>query len=261
MRVIITPSAELLAQEASRIVAKQLQRKPASVLGLATGTTPITLYQQLVRLYQQGILSFKQVISFNLDEYYLLAGSHPQSYRYFMDQHLFNAVDINPTNTHVPACLAGEDPQQCAVGYELAIQAAGGIDLQILGIGANGHIGFNEPGSSLASRTRLKTLTAKTLTDNSRLFQADEYQPDLAMTMGVGTILEAKQIVILASGAQKATAVQQMILGPMSANCPASALQMHPNVIAIIDEQAAAKLDHADYFRLAETNALSLLQS
>lgn len=259
MRVIITPSAEQLAQEASGIVLQQLQRKPASVLGLATGSTPIALYQQLVSLYQQGKVSFKDVVTFNLDEYYLLAESHPQSYRYFMAQHLFNAVDINPLNTHLPSCLAGEDPQQCAIGYELAIQAAGGIDLQILGIGANGHIGFNEPGSSLASRTRLKTLTAKTLVDNSRMFQPDEYQPDLAMTMGVGTILEAKQIVILASGVQKADAVQQMILGAMSANCPASVLQMHPNVIAIIDEAAATKLSNADYFRLAENKAQSLL--
>lgn len=258
MRVIITGSAEQLAEAGCQIVARQLQQKPHSVLGLATGSTPIMLYQQLVNLHRQGKLSFKDVTSFNLDEYYLLEGTHPQSYRYFMNEYLFNAVDIDLASTHLPACLAGEDPQQSAVGYELAIQAAGGIDLQILGIGANGHIGFNEPGSSLASRTRLKTLTAKTLADNSRMFRPDEYQPDLAMTMGVGTILEAKQIVILASGAQKADAVQHMVLGAVSARCPASALQLHPNVTLIIDEPAAAKLDHADYFRQAERKAQTL---
>lgn len=258
MRVIITEHAAELAARATQVIIEQIHKKDNSVLGLATGTTPIILYKSLCHAYKGGEVSFRQVSTFNLDEYYNLPPSHHQSYRYFMDEHLFSNIDILPENTFLPTCMADEDALEQGSKYETLIAERGGIDLQLLGIGANGHIGFNEPGSSLASRTRLKTLTQKTLADNSRLFSEGEYQPDMAMTMGVGTIMDSRQILLIASGVSKAKAIKDMMFGSVSAACPASVLQMHPNVIVIVDKEAAACIDDKEYFDLAESKMQQL---
>ncbi len=186
--------------------------------------------------------------TFNLDEYVGLDPRHPQSYRRFMEEHLFRHVDLEPARTHLPDGMR-ENPHEAGPEYEARIRAAGGIDLQILGIGANGHIGFNEPTSSLGSRTRVKTLTAKTLEDNRRFFRDGEFQPRLAITMGIATIMEARKIVLLATGRAKADAVRHAVEGPVTSLCPASALQWHPNTTVVIDREAAEKLEYMDYYR------------
>ncbi len=169
-----------------------------------------------------------------------------------MQTHLFNQIDIDPQNTHLPACSDGQNPRLVGQDYEQRIAAAGGIDLQILGIGSNGHIGFNEPTSSLASRTRLKTLTAQTMADNSRLFQPEEVQPTMAMTMGIATIMQARYVLLLATGRAKAAAVQQMVCGPVSAYCPASVLQFHEHAIVVLDKDAASLIADQQYLKVAE---------
>ncbi|MFC3854123.1 glucosamine-6-phosphate deaminase [Salinispirillum marinum] len=251
MKVIILPDAQAVAEYAATQIQQQIARRADSVLGLATGSTPLHTYAQLIERVRRGKLSFRAVRTFNLDEYLGLAADHPQSYRSFMDQHLFSHIDINRENTYVPDGMA-TDPQQACADYELAIRAAGGIDLQLLGLGRNGHIGFNEPSSSLGSRTRIKTLTSATIADNARFFHADEFQPHLSITMGIGTILEARQITLLATGESKAPAVQAMIEGAISAACPASILQMHPNVTVVIDEAAAQQLKMRDFYQHIE---------
>ena len=251
MKVIILPDAQAVAEYAAVQIQQQIARRADSVLGLATGSTPLHTYAQLIERVRRGELSFRAVRTFNLDEYLGLAADHPQSYRSFMDQHLFSHIDINRENTYVPDGMAA-DPQQACADYELAIRAAGGIDLQLLGLGRNGHIGFNEPSSSLGSRTRIKTLTAATIADNARFFRPDEFQPHLSITMGIGTILEARQITLLATGESKGPAVQAMIEGAISAACPASILQMHPNVTVVIDEAAAQQLTMRDFYQHIE---------
>ncbi|MFH1747281.1 MAG: glucosamine-6-phosphate deaminase [Planctomycetota bacterium] len=248
MEIIITETTDQMSRLAADMIERQLLRKPSSVLGLATGSTPTGLYQELVRRHKEEVLDFSKVISFNLDEYLDLSPSHSQSYRYFMDQHLFNHVNIDACNIHVPYGHAEEVEEFCE-WYEQEIKRAGGIDLQILGIGADGHIAFNEPGSSLGSRTRLKTLTRQTIEDNSRFFDDPEEVPRFAITMGVGTILEAERILLLASGANKAAIVAQAIEGPITAQVSASALQMHREVTVIVDEQAGSQLKRADYYK------------
>lgn len=251
MQVVIKPDAAAVAEYGASIFIRQISQKPNSVLGLATGSTPLALYQQLIKACQAHTLSFQQVKTFNLDEYLGLSADHPQSYRYFMQQQLFNHLDINPANTAVPAGSAA-DPIQACQDYEQQILAAGGIDLQLLGLGRNGHIGFNEPSSGLRSRTRIKTLTKETIADNARFFTADEYQPHLSITMGIGTILDARQVVLLATGESKAAAVKAMIEGPLSASCPASALQLHQHAVVVLDEAAASQLDNIDFYRHIE---------
>lgn len=256
MKVIIQPDADAVATYGADVFQRQLQHKPSSVLGLATGSTPVALYRQLIERNRRGQISFRQVTSFNLDEYLGLAASHPQSYRQFMHEQLFSHIDIDPANTHVPAGDAA-DPHRACRDYETTITTAGGIDLQLLGIGRNGHIGFNEPSSSLGSRTRIKTLTRETIADNARFFAEDEYQPHLSITMGIGTILEARQILLLATGAGKAEAIAAAVEGPLSAACPASALQLHPQVIIVVDEAAASQLrDTAFYKHIEQQNQL-----
>ena len=200
MQIVILDTPEQVADYGADRFADQLKHKPDSVLGLATGSTPIALYNALIARVQRGELSFAKARTFNLDEYLGLAGTHLQSYRYFMNEHLFRHLDIDLANTAVPDG-ATEEPLAACDAYEAAIKAAGGIDLQLLGIGRNGHIGFNEPSSSLASRTRVKTLTPDTVKANQRFFEAGEFQPHLSITMGIGTIMEARQILLLASGA------------------------------------------------------------
>jgi glucosamine-6-phosphate deaminase len=248
MEIIIAETTDEMSRLAADMIERQLLRKPSSVLGLATGSTPVGLYEELVRRRQEKGMDFSKVITFNLDEYLDLSPSHPQSYRYFMDQHLFKHINLDPKNIHVPYGHAGEVEEFCE-WYEEEIKRAGGIDIQVLGIGADGHIAFNEPGSSLGSRTRLKTLTKQTIDDNARFFDNPEEVPRFAITMGVGTILEAKEILLLASGDQKAEIVAQALEGPITAQVSASALQMHRHVTVIVDSAAGSKLQRADYYR------------
>lgn len=248
MEIIIAANYDEMSKLAGDMIERQLLRKPSSVLGLATGSTPVGLYKDLVRRHKGEVLDFSKVVTFNLDEYLDLAPSHPQSYRYFMDQNLFKHINLDPKNIHVPYGHAGEVEEFCE-WYEQEIKRAGGIDIQILGIGADGHIAFNEPGSSLGSRTRLKTLTKQTIEDNARFFAHAEEVPRFAITMGVGTILEAKEIILLANGAKKAAIVAEALEGPITAQVSASALQLHRHVTVILDAEAGSKLRRADYYK------------
>jgi glucosamine-6-phosphate deaminase len=250
VEVIITANYDELSRSAANYVSRQIRNKPGTVLGLATGSTPVGTYRELVRLHREERLDFSRVVTFNLDEYVGLEPSHPQSYRYFMDQHLFNHVNIPKWNIYVPNGRAQQIEEYCQ-WYENQIRLHGGIGLQILGIGSEGHIGFNEPGSSLASRTRLKTLTEQTVKDNARFFGAAAQVPRFAITMGVGTILEAREIILLASGANKAEIIAAAVEGPVTAQVTASALQMHARVTVMVDEPAAAHFKRADYYRWA----------
>ncbi len=260
MQVIIFDNAQQVAENAAEWVAELINKKSNPVLGLATGSTPISLYQELVNKYKAGELSFSNTTSFNLDEYLGINEKNQQSYRHFMNEHLFDHVDINKAKTFLPTCNQGENPREQGLAYEDKIAQAGGIDLQILGIGANGHIGFNEPSSSLTSRTRIKTLTQQTLNDNSRLFAANEFQPTLAMTMGIATILDASYVLLMATGKNKAKAVNDMITGPLSAVCPASALQLHENAIVLLDKEAASELKDQEYYVWADKKNVKINQ-
>ncbi len=248
MEVIIKPDAEAVSKEAAALFQRQLALKPASVLGLATGSTPLGFYRELVHRHLAGHLDCAHATTFNLDEYVGLSGDHPMSYRAYMREHLFSHLNVRPERTHVPDGLATDIAVHCE-DYEDEIRHAGGIDLQLLGIGSDGHIGFNEPSSSLSSRTRLKTLTPRTIADNARFFGSEAEVPRHVITMGVGTIMEARQIVVLAMGSAKAAAVAATAEGPLTADVPASILQMHPRCVLIVDEAAAGQLRRADYYR------------
>ncbi len=257
MLVILKREAGEIYGQAARLIASAVKKKPALTLGLATGSTMVGVYDQLVRLYQAGSVDFSQVVTFNLDEYLGLPASHPHSFHYFMHEHFFRRVNVQPGNIHLPdGSVRGNYDQYCA-SYEEAIRAAGGIDIQLLGIGRNGHIGFNEPTSSLASRTRLKVLSRETLDDNSKFFAPGEESPRCAITMGIGTILEARKILLLATGSPKAAAVSKAIEGPIASAVSASALQLHPDVTFLLDEPAASQLTQRDYYhRVLEMTAL-----
>jgi len=249
MEIIIKENALAGCCAAARVVARLVREKPNAVIGLATGSTPLPLYAELIRLHKEEGLDFSQVITFNLDEYIGLPADHEQSYRRFMNENLFSHINIQMENTHVPDGMAEDVPGTCAA-YEQAIVDAGGIDLQVLGIGSDGHVGFNEPTSSFASRTRIKTLTQQTVADNARFFDGDESQvPHHCITMGIGTIMDARMNLVLAFGANKAEAVAATIEGPVAAMMPASILQHHPMAKVFIDEAAAADLKLADYYR------------
>ncbi|MGC3957779.1 MAG: glucosamine-6-phosphate deaminase [Verrucomicrobiota bacterium] len=244
MEIIIQPTAAAATQIAAQVIASLLHAKPNAVLGLATGSTPMQLYRELVAMK----LDWRRVRTFNLDEYIGLPQEHPQSYHSFMWENLFRHVNISRKNIHLPDGNTEDVPKFCE-RYERQIRAAGGIDLQVLGIGTDGHIGFNEPSSSLASRTRIKTLTARTRRDNARFFGVIEQVPQHVITMGVGTIMEARQILLLAFGAKKCRAIAQTAEGPLTAANPASMLQLHPAVKIFLDPAAAARLKRADYYR------------
>lgn len=248
MEIIIQDTPANACLMAAKVVANLIRRKPAAVLGLPTGTTPIPFYQELIRLHNKEGLDFSQVTTFNLDEYVGLSFRHPQSYHFYMQHQFFDHVNIPDANIHIPNGLATDIPAFCAE-YEKKIHDAGGIDLQILGIGHDGHIGFNEPTSSLGSRTRIKTLTQQTRSDNARFFNQPSDVPRHVITVGVGTIMESRECLMLAYGAKKADAVANMVEGPVTAMCPASVLQFHPHVKVIIDKAAAAKLAHASYYQ------------
>ena len=258
MKVVILDNAVAVAEYGAALVREQLARKAASVLGLPTGSTPLLLYRELTGMCRGKAISFQHASSFNLDEYIGLPPDHPQSYRCYMQREFFDRIDIAPENIHLPRGDA-ENPLAACRDYEAAIQKAGGIDLQLLGIGRNGHIGFNEPASRLASRTRVKTLSRETLKDNARFFGEGEFQPQLAITMGIGTIMEARRIALLATGAGKAAAVKAMVEGPVSAWLPASILQMHPAAVVVMDEAAAGKLTDPGFFKHIEKQNRKLL--
>ena len=241
MEVVVKDGYDAMSAMAAAMIAQQIHAKPRSVIGLATGSTPVGTYRELIRLHKYEGLDFGQVVTFNLDEYVGLPVAHKESYRYFMNDNLFNHINIRKENTHVPDGLCADIPAACRA-YEEAMREHGGIDVQLLGIGSNGHIAFNEPGSSLASRTRVKTLTDKTRRDNARFFASMDEVPRYAVTMGIGTIMEARTVILLANKENKADALAATIEGPVSAMCPASALQFHPAVTVIADKAAAAKL-------------------
>lgn len=252
MEVIILPAAQGVGTSAAGIISRLVAAKPGAVLGLASGDSVKRVYAELGLAHLRQGLDFSRVTTFNLDEYVGLSRSHPASFAAFMEKHFLSRVNVERLRVHLPPS-EGDDLAGLCEQYERDIRAAGGIDLQLLGIGREGHLGFNEPTSSLASRTRIKTLTSATREANRGAFGADEV-PLHVITMGIGTILEARHCLLVADGAAKADAVVRMVEGPLSAMVPASALQMHPHVTVIVDEAAAAKLSLRDYYREVQRN-------
>ena len=241
MRIYQEKDYNAVSRRAASIIAAQVVSKPDCVLGLATGSTPVGAYQQLVKWYEQGDLSFAQVRSVNLDEYCGLAPDHDQSYRYFMQSNLFDHVDIAAGNTNVPSGLAADPAEECR-RYEAAVAALGYADLQLLGLGRNGHIGFNEPCDEFPLATHLVDLTPSTIEANARFFASAGDVPKQALTMGIGTIMKARKILVVANGADKADAVAKAFAGPVTPSMPASILQLHPDVTLVGDGSALAKL-------------------
>jgi glucosamine-6-phosphate deaminase len=249
MEVIILPDRQKAALLVAWIIARELKAKPDLVLGLATGRTMEPVYEQLVGIHQQAGLDFSRCSTFNLDEYIGIPTHHPGSYRHYMDAFLFDQVNIPQTRTHLPDGTASDLSAECQ-RYEALIAQAGGIDLQLLGIGDDGHIGFNEPLSSLQSRTREKALTPATRKQNAPQFGGDPEQvPGRAITMGVGTILDSRRCLLLATGRSKAAILAQAVEGPITAMIPASALHLHPRCQVVVDEEAASALQGRDHYR------------
>jgi glucosamine-6-phosphate deaminase len=248
MEVIIRPDAEQAADLAARLIAARLRAKPDLVLGLATGRTMERVYDRLVAMREKDGLDFSRCRTFNLDEYIGVPAEDEHSYRHYMNHHLFSRVNINLANTHVPDGTAADLRAECA-RYEQQIREAGGIDVQLLGIGEAGHIGFNEPLSALMSRTREKALTPVTRQQNAAMFGGDpDKVPPRALTMGVGTILDARELLLLATGAAKASILARAVEGPITAMISASAMQLHANCKVIVDEQAARELKGREYY-------------
>ncbi|MGY2075168.1 MULTISPECIES: glucosamine-6-phosphate deaminase [unclassified Blastococcus] len=248
MEVVILPGPDDVAREAAARVAAVVRRRRDAVLGLATGSSPLGLYAELARQVAAGELDVSGVRGFALDEYVGLPPEHPESYASVIRRTVTRPLGLDPARVHVPDGRAA-DLAEAAAGYERAIVAAGGIDLQILGIGTNGHIGFNEPTSSIASRTRVKTLAPRTRADNARFFASPDEVPMHCLTQGLGTILEARELLLVAQGERKAHAVAAAVEGPLSSMCPASVLQLHPRAAVFVDEAAASRLRLADYYR------------
>lgn len=248
MEVIVQPDSQQASWLAARLIRKLILEKARPVLGLATGNTPLQLYKYLIKMHREEGLDFSRVVTFNLDEYVGLSPDHPASFHNFMWTNLFSHINIKPENVHIPDGLAPDIPAYCEK-YEQEIKAAGGIDIQILGLGTNGHIGFNEPSSSLNSRTRIKTLTDQTRKNNAAFFGGEENVPFHAITIGIGTILEARMCLLMAFGKRKARAIARAVEGPVTAMVPASALQLHPRAIVLLDREAASELDNLDYYQ------------
>ncbi|MBI1389749.1 MAG: glucosamine-6-phosphate deaminase [bacterium] len=248
MEVVILDSYEQISKKAAKEVSNLIRNKPNCVLGLATGSTPLGLYQELIRMHKEEGLDFSKISTFNLDEYYGIPPAHPQSYYAFMHENFFNHINVQPERIYLPSGTATDVNAFCQ-WYEEEIKRLGGIDLQILGIGRDGHIAFNEPGSALGSRTRIKTLTRETVEDNARFFGSVEDVPRYAITMGVGTIQEAKQIILIASGENKAEIIAKAIEGPVTAQVTGSVLQLHAQTVVYLDEAAASKLERYDYYK------------
>jgi glucosamine-6-phosphate deaminase len=253
MEVIITPNYDEMSKVSANLIAREIKKKHDMVLGLATGDTPIGTYRELVRLHKEEGLDFSKVKSFNLDEYVGLAPLNPNSYNWFMWENLFKHVNFNSENTYVPQGNT-EDPEEFCAWYETQIKKAGGIDLQILGIGRDGHIGFNEPGSSFASRTRVKALYKDTIEDNAKFFDKKEDVPRFSITMGVGTILEARKILLIASGEKKADITAQFIEGPVTSQITSTALQLHTHATVVLDKAASVKLTRTEYYNWVRDN-------
>ncbi|MEV0925010.1 glucosamine-6-phosphate deaminase [Streptomyces spongiicola] len=251
MEVVIVQDAGAGGELVAQGIADLLRRKPDALLGVATGSTPLPVYEALAARVRAGTADVSRARIAQLDEYVGLPAGHPESYRSVVLREVVEPLGLSPESFIGPDGSA-EDVRAACAAYEAALAAAGGVDLQLLGIGTDGHIGFNEPCSSLASRTRIKTLTERTRADNSRFFDGDiEQVPQHVITQGIGTILEAGHLVLLATGEGKAEAVAATVEGPLAAVCPASALQLHPHATVVVDEAAASKLKLAGYFRHA----------
>jgi len=249
MEVVILPGPAEIGAVAADAVSALLNRKPDAVLGLATGSSPLAIYDELAARHEAGTLSFRQARAFTLDEYVGLPADHPERYRNVIDTVFVSRVDFADGAVQGPDGLATDIPAACAA-YEAAIRDAGGVDLQILGIGTDGHIAFNEPGSSLASRTRIKTLTRQTRIDNARFFGDDvDAVPTHCLTQGLATILAARHLILVAIGRGKAEAVHHLVEGAVSAMWPATVLQHHPHVTVLLDDAAARRLQLVDYYR------------
>lgn len=240
MKLIITKNYEELSKKAANEMAEIIKNNPQAILGLATGGSPMGMYKELIRMNKEGKIDFSEITTVNLDEYVGLSGEHTQSYRYFMNENLFNHINIDKAKTYVPNGLAEDIEEECKK-YDAKIAELGGTDVQLLGVGNNGHIAFNEPDESLVSGTHLTGLTEGTIKANARFFNSIGEVPTKALTMGLGGIMKSKKIIVIASGEGKAEAVKSMVSGKISTNMPASMLQMHRDVVVIVDE-AAAKL-------------------
>ncbi|GGI73942.1 glucosamine-6-phosphate deaminase [Pseudarthrobacter scleromae] len=248
MEVVILNGSKHIAKLAADAVEDLLRRRPDAVLGLATGSSPLPVYDELAARHERDGLDFSRASGFALDEYVGLPPGHPESYREVVRREFTNRVNIRPENVHGPDGAAADIPAACRA-YEEAIAAAGGVDLQLLGVGTDGHIAFNEPGSSFASRTRIKSLIEQTRRDNARFFSSLADVPHHVLTQGLGTIMDARHVILLATGAQKAQAVREFVEGPVAAICPASILQFHPHATVLLDEAAASALKLADFYR------------
>ena len=241
MKTIICKTYDEMSRVAADIVAKQIQEKPASIIGLPTGSTPIGMYKELVNMYKKGEVDFSNVKTFNLDEYYKIERSNPQSYYYFMNENLYQHVNLAAENINIPDGNTDSVEEEC-IRYSNLIEQSGGIDLQVLGIGINGHIGFNEPAETLNTKTHMVTLTEDTIEANSRFFNDKDEVPRHALTMGIGDILKAKKIILLINGKGKAKIAKQIFEDKVTTQIPASLLQLHPDVTVILDEEAASEL-------------------
>lgn len=241
MNILTFDTEEQLNEAGAGILSGLVQVNPQAVLGLATGGTPVGIYEKLVESYKRGVVSFKQVTTFNLDEYVGISPEHHQSYSHYMRHHLFNHVDINLERTHVP-CGTAADLEAESRDYDALIEEAGRIDIQLLGLGHNGHIGFNEPSDELVSGTHIVELAEATKNANARYFTSEEEVPSQAITMGVGMILKAKKILLVVKGEDKAAIVKRALQGPISTNCPASLLQTHPELTVLLDRAAGRLL-------------------
>lgn len=241
MKIYVTEDYQTMSRKAANILSAQVILNPTSVLGLATGSTPVGMYKQLIDWYKKGDLDFSQVRTVNLDEYVGLAPDHDQSYRYFMQTNFFDHINISPENTNLPNGQAADLAAECQ-RYNEVIRSQGGIDVQLLGMGHNGHIGFNEPGDAFELETHVVDLTERTIEANARFFASPNEVPRQALTMGIKTIMQARQILVVVSGEDKADAVKAALTGPVTPKVPASILQMHPNVVLVADKAAMSKV-------------------
>lgn len=246
MRIIVCENYEALSKKAAQIIGSQIVLNPNSILGLATGSTPEGMYENLIKMYNDGLLDFSKVKSFNLDEYYQLPFDNDQSYHYFMDDKLFNHININKENVFIPNGMSENVEQEC-INYDKMLEEAGGIDIQVLGIGNNAHIGFNEPTINFNVGTHVVTLNESTRQANARFFNSIDDVPTKAVTMGTGGIFKSKKILLLASGKNKARAIYNSVYGKVTPEVPASILQLHQDVIVILDKEAASLLNENDY--------------
>ncbi len=253
MEIVIQPDSREASKLAARIIARAVREKPRTVLGFATGNTVLELYAELAELHRTEGLDFSGVTTFNLDEYLGIPPGHPASFHSYMGLHLFSKLNIPQNRIHIPDGMAPDIPSYCRY-YEASVRSAGGIDIQILGIGKNGHLGFNEPSSSLTSRMRIKTLTDETRKEIAPGFGGLDKVPSHVLTLGLGSIMDSRMCLLLAFGKKKARAISQMVEGPVTSAMPGSVLQMHPRAVVIVDEEAASELKMADYYRWVNEN-------